>query len=290
MSKKIAIVCDSAGSLTDEMIKKYDIKTSYLMIIFGVESFEEFKELSPSEFVSKCAAQTELPSTSQPAIGVTSKLYESIFAEGYEEIIHISISSGLSGSYQSAVTAAEMVMEEQNKPNTIHVVDSLTVAWPQGSLALSAAQLVKDGLSSSEVLTKIDELKSTQHVNASVKTLDNLKKGGRLSNASALLGSMLQIKPIVAMNEEGKLVPINKVRTFKKALAALIEAAQDANLDETYEIGIMQVQNIEDANFVKAELAKIYPNININVLPLSLVVSAHVGEGTIGLTWIKKAY
>ena len=282
MSKKIAIVSDSSAGLTEEMLKEYDIYTSYLMVIFGNDSYQEFKELTPAKFIELSSAQEELPTTSQPAPGLTVEIYENIFKEGYDEIIHITISSGLSGSYQSAVNAAAMVDADK-----IHVFDSKTVAFPQGGLAIKAAKLAKDGKDVAEIISELEKAQETSHVSATVKTLENLKKGGRLSNASAVIGGMLQIKPIIAMSAEGKLEAVAKVRTFKKAIQALTDTAKDADLDETYEIAIIHMQNLEDATPLKDVVAELYPNNTVHILPLSLTVAAHVGEGTLAISWVK---
>lgn len=282
MSKKVAIIADSTGCLSEEMLKAHHIHTSYLMIIFGNDSYQEFKEISPAKFLELSASQEELPSTSQPSPGLTVELYENLLKEGYEEIVHVTISSQLSGSYQSAIHAASMVDEKK-----IHVFDSLTVAFPQGALAMIASRLAEEGMNAAQIITALEEARDTTHISASVKTLDNLKKGGRLSNASAVIGSMLQIKPVLAMSKEGKLEAVAKVRTFKKALQALIDTAAEANLDESYEIAVMHMENLDDATFVKEALQTLYPNVTTHILPLSLVVSAHVGEGTIGVTWVK---
>jgi len=282
MSKKIAIVSDSSAGLTEEMLKEYDIYTSYLMVIFGNDSYQEFKELTPAKFIELSSAQEELPTTSQPAPGLTVEIYENIFKEGYDEIIHITISSGLSGSYQSAVNAAAMVDADK-----IHVFDSKTVAFPQGGLAIKAAKLAKDGKDVAEIISELEKAQETSHVSATVKTLENLKKGGRLSNASAVIGGMLQIKPIIAMSAEGKLEAVAKVRTFKKAIQALTDTVKDADLDETYEIAIIHMQNLEDATPLKDVVAELYPNNTVHILPLSLTVAAHVGEGTLAISWVK---
>lgn len=282
MSKKIAIVADSSASVSDELTQKYNIFTSYMMIIFGSDSYQEFKEISPAKFFELSASQSELPTTSQPVIGLTVELYEQLLADGYDEIIHITISSGLSGSYQSAINAADMVDADK-----IHVFDSRTVAFPQGILTVKAAELASAGTPAEEIIAVLEGLRAHSHICATVKTLDNLRKGGRLSNASAVIGSMLQVKPIIAMSPEGKLEAVGKVRTFKKAIAALVEQAKDANLDESYEIAIIHVINPEEGEALKAEIAAIYPNIKIHLLPLSLTVSAHVGEGTLAVAWGK---
>ena len=282
MSKKIAVITDSSASLSDELLKEYNIFTSYLLIVFGNDYYQEFKEISPEKFAELSAAQEELPTTSQPAIGVTMELYESILAQGYDDIIHITISSGLSGSYQSAVNAAEMVSADK-----IHVFDSKSVAFPQGALAIKASQLATEGEDVKAIIHALETMQTTMHVSATVKTLENLKKGGRLSNASAVIGSMLQVKPVVSMSAEGKLEAVAKVRTFKKAIAALVDMVREANLDETYEIGVIHVLNPEEGMQLQAMISEIYPSIKIDLIPLSLVVSAHVGEGTLAVTWAK---
>lgn len=282
MSNKIAIVSDSSAGLADEMLKEYGIYTSYLLIVFDNDSYEEFKEITPEKFFELSATQDELPTTSQPVLGSTIETYENILKDGYDEIIHITLSSGLSGSYQSALHAASMV-----DPKKIHVFDSKTVAFPQGALAIAAAKLAKAGKDVPEIISELERIQETMHVSATVKTLDNLKKGGRLSNASAIIGSMLQVKPIISMSAEGKLEAVSRVRTFKKAVQTLIDITTQANLDDSYEIGIIQVLNPEDAATLKEAISEIYPSITIHILPLSLAVSAHVGEGTVAVTWVK---
>ena len=282
MLNKIAIISDSSAGLSEEVLKEYSIYTSYLMVIFGNDSYQEFKELSPDEFARLSAEQEELPTTSQPALGLIVEMYENLLNEGFDDIIHITISGGLSGAYQSAMNAAEIVNADR-----IHVFDSKSVSFPQGVLAVTAAKLAKAGKNAIVIISELEKVQKTIHVSASVKTLENLKKGGRLSNASAVIGSMLQVKPIIAMSAEGKLEAIAKVRTFKKAIQYLIDTAKAANLDESYEIGVIHVLNLEDAETLKNAIAELYPNITIHVLPLSLVVSAHVGEGLVALTWVK---
>ena len=282
MIKKVAIVTDSTGCLTDDLLKEYNIHTNYLNIIFGTSSYQEFKEISSAKFIELMNAQEELPTTSQPAPGVTMDLYESLLANGYDEIIHITISSGLSGTYQAALTAASNVKE-----GSIHVFDSKTVIFPQGAMAIAAAKLANSGHSVHEILTRLEEIKHENFILGAVKNLDNLKKGGRLSNLQAYFGNLLNVKPIISMTEVGKLEAIEKVRTFKKALAHLIDETINANLDESYELSIMHLENTSDAMTVLNALQSAYPNHNIHLLPLSLVIGVHTGDGTVGVAWSK---
>jgi len=282
MSNKVAIITDSTGCLTEDMLKEYNIHTSYLMIIFGNESYQEFKQISPAKFLELSSTQKELPSTSQPAIGLTVELYENLLAEGYEDIIHITISSQISGSYQSAISAADMVDADK-----IHVFDSKTLTFPQGALAIEAAKLANNGASASEILKILEGMRTHTNLTAGIKVLDNLKKGGRLSNAEAAIGGLLQIKPIVHLTKSGLIEAAGKVRTFKKAIQFLVDTAKNANLDESYEICILNMENPEDAATLKTAVKEVYPNIKIHELPLSLVVAVHVGPGAVGVSWIK---
>ena len=282
MSSKVAIITDSTACLTEEILNEYNIHTSYLMIIFGNDSYQEFKQISPTKFLELSSTQKELPSTSQPAIGLTVELYEKLLAEGHTEIIHITLSAAISGSYQSAVNAADMVDKSK-----IHIFDSKTLTFPQGALAIEAAKLANNGVVADEIIQMLTKMRKHNSLMATVKTLDNLKKGGRLSNAEATIGGLLQIKPIVYLTEEGIIEAAGKVRTFKKAIQFLVDKAKDANLNEDYEICILHMENPEDATIFKTTIQEVYPKIKIHELPLSLVVAVHVGPGAVGISWAK---
>lgn len=284
MQKKIAIVTDSTGCLSEDLVKKYQIYINYLMIVFGTDSYQEFKEISPNKFIELSATQKELPSTSQPAIGSTIEIYKKAFADGYDEIIHVTLSSVLSGTYATAISAAEMVDSEK-----IHVFDTKGIAYVQGALAIEAAKLVKDGKSIDEIKVRLSQLTKNMTTFMAVNDLTNLRKGGRISAFSASLGSVLQVKPIITMTPEGGLEPAGKVRTFKKAIAFLVNAARDAHLNPAKdEISILHMENPDAAAQIKAEVLKIYPNIKISQAPLSLVVAVHSGPGAAAVAWIKK--
>lgn len=282
MGNKVAIITDSTASLTPELLAEHNIYSSYLMIIFGTDSYQEFKELSPAKFLELSSSQKDLPSTSQPAIGLTVELYEELLAKGYDEIIHVTISSEISGSYQSAVSASEMVNADK-----IHVFDSRTLVFAQGMLAIEASKMAKDGMSASEILPILEKMRPTTNLTAAIKTLENLKKGGRLSNAEAVIGGILQVKPIVHLTTEGKIEAAGKVRTFKRALDFLIDTVKNANLDESYELCVLNMENPEEGAIVKTAVQALHPNMTIHESPLSLVVSAHVGPGAVAVSWIK---
>ena len=285
MGNKIAIVTDSTASLTPELLAQYNIHSSYLMIIFGEDAYQEFKEITPAKFLELCAAQPELPTTSKPAIGLTVELYEKLFADGYEEIIHVTISGAVSGSYGSAVSAAEMVNADK-----IHVFDSKTMVFGQGGLAIEASKMAAAGKSVAEILPVLEELRSHTALIAAAKTLENLRKGGRVSNASAVIGGVLQIKPVVHLTPSGTIEALGKVRTFKKAIQFLVDQARDAKLDENaYEFCVLNMENPEEGAVLKSMIRDVYPQIAIHETPLSLVVGSHIGPGAVAVAWYKRA-
>lgn len=279
---KIAIVSDSTGCIPAEELKALDIHVNYISIVFGTESYREFVDMTPEQFLERCANYSGLPTTSQPSPGQTIELYESLLEQGYEDIIHINISSQLSGSHQNALNCAEMV-----NPEHIHVFDSRTVAYPQGMLAVYAAKKAQEGASVQEILEYLEMMRDNNELYAAINDLTNLRKGGRLSNVEAALGSLLQIKPVCQIQPDGTLQAIEKIRTFKKSLKRLIEIAKEANLSDDYQIVVMHIGNEEGAKTLQAELKAIYPNHEINIYPISLVVAVHGGPGAVAMGWVK---
>lgn len=279
---KVAIVSDSTGCIPAETVKALDIYVNYISVVFGTESYREFIDMSPEEFLERSANYNGLPTTSQPSPGQTIALYESLFGQGYEDIIHINISSQLSGSHQTALTCAEMV-----NPEHIHVFDSRTVTYTQGMFAVYAAMKAKEGASAQEILEYLEMIRENNQFYAAINDLTNLRKGGRLSNVEAALGSLLQIKPICQIQPDGTFQAVEKIRTFKKALKRLIEISKDAQLTEDYQLVVMHIGNEEAAKTVQTELQEIYPNHEINIYSISLVVAVHGGPGAVAVGWVK---
>ena len=279
---KVAIVSDSTGCIPAETVKALDIYVNYISVVFGTESYREFIDMSPEEFLERSANYNGLPTTSQPSPGQTIALYESLFEQGYEDIIHINISSQLSGSHQTALTCAEMV-----NPEHIHVFDSRTVTYTQGMFAVYAAMKAKEGASAQEILEYLEMIRENNQFYAAINDLTNLRKGGRLSNVEAALGSLLQIKPICQIQPDGTFQAVEKIRTFKKALKRLIEISKETQLTEDYQLVVMHIGNEEAAKTVQTELQEIYPNHEINIYSISLVVAVHGGPGAVAVGWVK---
>lgn len=278
---KTAVITDSTAYLPDELLEKYEIFTIPLSVVMGDETYRENVDITTDEFFEKMAAMDDLPTTSQPSIGDYILLLESLYRDGYTDVISFHLSAKISGTYQSAVSAGESV-----EGINVHVIDSEVAAYVQGFLALYAAQN-KDKLSLEEIVENVEEMKKKENTNAYfiVDTLTNLQKGGRLSNAQALVGSLLKVKPILDF-KDGMIVPYEKVRTKKKAkkkvqevFAKEIEEHQDKNITAV----IIHSNAVEEGREWKKEMESLYPHVTFTLSYFGPVIATHLGEGALGL-------
>lgn len=278
---KTAVITDSTAYLPDELLEKYEIFTIPLSVVMGDETYRENVDITTDEFFEKMAAMDDLPTTSQPSIGDYILLLESLYRDGYTDVISFHLSAKISGTYQSAVSAGESV-----EGINVHVIDSEVAAYVQGFLALYAAQN-KDKLSLEEIVENVEEMKKKENTNAYfiVDTLTNLQKGGRLSNAQALVGSLLKVKPILDF-KDGMIVPYEKVRTKKKAkkkvqevFAKEIEEHQDKNITAV----IIHSNAEEEGREWKKEMESLYPHVTFTLSYFGPVIATHLGEGALGL-------
>lgn len=278
---KTAIVADSTAYLPEELVEKYDIYTIPLSVVMEDETYRENVDITTEEFFEKMANMEALPSTSQPSIGDYILLLESLYRDGYTDVISFHLSAEVSGTYQSALSAGESV-EELN----VHVIDSEVAAFVLGFLVLYAAQN-KDKMPLEELLENVEEMKKQVNTNAYfiVDTLTNLQKGGRLSNAQALVGSLLKVKPILNFND-GKIVPYEKIRTKKKAKKKVqevfereIEQHQGKNITAV----VIHSNAEEEGREWKAELEEKFPHVKFTMSYFGPVIATHLGEGALGL-------
>lgn len=217
---KIAVVTDSTAYIPNDLLDKYNIYTISLSVNFGDETYKEDLEITTEQFYEKIKTTGVLPTTSQPAIGEFIELYKKL-EEDYDEVISIHLSKKFSGTYEAAVSAGRMM--EKIK---VHVYDSELSAMPQGFYALRAAELVKDGEEVETILNELDQMKEKTRAYFMVDDLSHLKRGGRLSHAQALLGSLLSIKPILHI-VDGLIEPYEKIRTRKKAIRRIMSMLEE---------------------------------------------------------------
>lgn len=277
---KVAIVTDSNAGIRQNEAKELGIFVLPMPFSINGETFYEDINLSQEEFYEKLMNGAEV-FTSQPAVGDVKKLWDDVL-KNYDEIVHIPMSSGLSGSCQTALMLAE---EYENK---VYVVDSQRISVTQRYDVLDAKQMADDGKSAKEIHDILMEHKMHASIYITVNTLEYLSKGGRLTPAVALLGGMLKIKPVLQIQGE-KLDTFSKTRTMHKATKIMEDAiAKDIKErfgDDYHNVHICVAYTYDrDAGLeLKKELETIYPDANIICDPLSLSVSCHIGPHALAI-------
>lgn len=283
MSKIGLVVCGNSG--IDYLKHDYDIRVIRSMLLFGEEEFTDFVDITAEEFYQKLEDNPELsPSTAQTATGVILETYEQLKEDGYDEILVITISSKLSGTNEGARMAANMV-----EGIKVTVFDSLSVAYPEAYMVLTAAEMIKAGKKVPEILDKLIYIREHQGILVSVDTLKYLVKNGRLSGASGFVGSLLKIKPMLQLTREGKIEPVEKIRTRSKALSRMVEKFVQEHYNDNLTVFIAHAKADAEVEDVKAALFEKLPNLKtIEVTPLTPVVGAHAGPKTLAIGWVPK--
>lgn len=285
--KKVAIITDSNSGISQVEGKKLNIFVLPMPFTIDGKTFYEDINLTQEEFFEKLITGNEI-FTSQPLVGDVNNLWNEVLKE-YDEIVHIPMSSGLSGSCQTAMMLAE---EYDNK---VFVVNSQKVSVTQKWDVLNAIELAKQGKSAKEIKTILEENKADTRIFITVNTLEYLRKGGRITPAVALLGNMLKIKPILQINGE-KLDTFSKTRTTSKAIKIMIDAVEDSITNSLDPIGkgknvfiaVAYSYEKEQALELKKQLEEIYPEGEIFCDPLSLSISCHTGPHALAIAVSKK--
>jgi DegV family protein with EDD domain len=276
---RVKIVTDSTGYIAKEYLQANDIYMVPLSVYFEGSTMNEGFPGEFSGFFERLKVSKDFPSTSQPSIQAFYDVFKPIIDAG-EEIVTIVLSSKLSGTFNSAMAAAQMC-----NSGKIVVIDSETCGPNLKFLVERANQLSLQGKTKDEIADIINREKKDTGINITVGTLEYLKKGGRLSTAQAALGTMLNIKPIIAL-VYGKLESIGKVRGKSKAIESMIENIPS----NVKKISICQIENIEEAEEVKAILEEKFPEADVVLDDLGPVVGSHLGPKALGIcySWAAK--
>lgn len=272
----VRVVTDSACDLSDTLVEAMRIEVVPLSIRFGDDELVDREELSPEEFWDRLRSSTALPETSAPSAGKFEERFRGLVERGASGIICINLSSRLSATMQAAQVAANAVRDQC----PIVVIDSRTVSMGLGALCLTAARRAADGAKLEEIVEDVLSRRDRTRLFGALDTLEYLKKGGRIGNARALLGSMLSIKPIVEVHE-GAVEEAGKVRTRSKALHLLAEKARAQPIDS---LAVLhgQAPDVED---LLDMLADIFPRDDIVTGLVGPVIGTHAGPGVIGVSF-----
>ena len=214
---KVHILCDSTADLPEELLKT--LKVIPLVVCFGKKEYRDGVELSKEKFYKKLEKAKELPTTSQPSPAEMDELFRKITQDGDSAVL-ITISSKLSGTYQTALFMSEEYPE-------IHVVDSKNVAMATGALVELALKLADEGKTAKEIVAELEKARGRLHFIAVLDTLENLRKGGRISRAAAVAGTLLNIKPVIQVLEDGTLGILGKARGNKLGNQMMMKKANE---------------------------------------------------------------
>lgn len=275
----IGFVTDSTAYLRSDQVEAYGIRVVPLSVIIEGKAYREGIDMSNEEFYNLLPKLKQLPTTSQPPVGEFKAVFEEML-QTYDSVICLLLSANLSGTVQSAQTAAEMV-----DPNRITVVDSRISSYGIAGPLLDGVELAGKGASVSEIVQLWEKELASQEAYFLVDTLEFLHKGGRIGGAAAVFGSLLQIKPILTM-VEGRIDLFEKVRTHRRGLdriRALLDA--DVSSGRPIKLGVIHSTRLDDALALRQEVVEKYPNVQAEVYELGPVVGAHTGPGLLAFVY-----
>ncbi|WP_119326297.1 DegV family protein [Companilactobacillus musae] len=282
---KIAIVTDSTSYLPQEIVDKYNITVVPIEVVFNTKTYREDIDITTSQFYDLLQESPELPSTAQPSIGEMMNIYDKLAKEGYDTVISIHLASTISGFVNNLKSAAQTI-------DNINVVvyDSQITVRLMGYLAQEAARMAQENKPLDDIIARLDTLRDSIGESFVVDDLKNLVKGGRLSNTSAVIGTVLNIKPLLEFdNDSHKIVAYDKVRSMKKAKLKAEEKLAIAMDQATHPLRLLVI----DADDPKAgdrwagELHEKYPHVTLDRSYFGPVIGAHLGKGAIAIAWIR---
>lgn len=276
---KVAIMTDSTAYLSGTLQKQHDIHVVPLSVVFDDTSYREGIDITTEEFYQKVKAAEKLPKTSQPSIGQITEKFEKL-AGDYDAVVSIHLSSGISGTYQAVVSAGEMV-----EGIDVYPYDSEISCMAQGFYAIEAAEMAKVGKNPDEIVKQLDHMKESIRAYFMVDDLSHLQRGGRLNGAQAIVGSLLQVKPVLHFMDK-VIVPFEKIRTRKKALNRIIGLLEeDARKGKNIKVVFIHANNEQSAIELKNSVDAEYPNMDSMISYFGPVIGTHLGEGAIGVCW-----
>lgn len=273
----IKIVTDSASDLPREYAEQYQIEIVPLETSFGPEEkYLDGIDISPQEFWARLARAVHLPKTSQPPPQKFAEVFRYALTQG--SVLCVNLSSGLSGTFQSACLARKIL----GNPASLHIIDSLTASIGVGLLAIKAAQLAKEGLSFSQIVETITSYRDRLTTFCTLDNLENIVRGGRLSRLQGMVGNILDIKLILKGNAEGKIEVFEKVRGRKKALSRLVSLIHELGVDlQEKMVGISHLDCLEEVlELKKAIIDKCAPQ-QVIVVPMGSTIGTYAGKGGI---------
>lgn len=281
---KTAVVTDTASYLTPEQIKKYNITVLPITVILGNKQYKETEELTDQEFFDYLRNEKELPTTSQVSMGQIQEAYDRLVDEGYDTIISIHLSLGIT----SFMDNLRMFVKSYDRAK-VYPFDSMAASGAEADLVMMAGLLAQQGVEPTEIIKRLENLRDSTHILFAVDDLKHLSRTGRLSNHSAIIGSLLNVKPLLTF-KDGKIYAIAKERTMHRAykmIATEIKKYTEEHPDWNLHITIVDSNNREMLDKWSNDFQNDFPKARISKSHLGPAISVHTGEKTMGVVWDK---
>ncbi|WP_444685848.1 DegV family protein [Alkalicoccus luteus] len=275
---KVKIVTDSTVDLPADEMKTLSVTVVPLTVTIDGKSYQDGVDITAKEFLQKLKQSDDIPKSSQPAAGEFKRIYDELGADG-SEVISIHMSSGMSGTYQSAVQAAEMTN------TTVHTVDSAFISIALSFQVKEAAELAEKENGVEEILDRLEQVRKRTSLYIMVDTLEYLVKGGRIGRGRALVGSLLKIKPIASL-QDGVYTPVSKVRTYSQMIKQMKQQLeQDCQHASIKGIGIAQAGAEKLAGDLKQSLSGLDVPKSFPIVDTTPIISTHTGPGALALMY-----
>lgn len=281
MNKDIGIIVDSTVYLSEEVLKEHDIDVVSLNVLEGENEYKEV-DITP-DFVFKQQEAGKKLTTAQPSPESFKEAFEKKFKQGYKKVLAIVISKGISGTYQSALLGRDAT----DHTSDIHVFDTNNAGFGNELLALKLIELVNNKNSYEDIIKDMNQVIDNAGLFFTVENLFSLQRGGRLSRTQAFLGTVLRIRPIIRLNDEGKLKLVHKERTQKKMLTYIIKRIQeDIGDKKKVFVRLVHQRSEESQKQMKQLLEDVFKDVEITVNNyIGPVFSIHIGKKGFGVTW-----
>ncbi len=277
---KVAVVTDSSPYIPNEIIEENNIHVVPLTVIWGDENYYDGVDITPVQFYQRLETAKVMPSTSQPSVADFEVLFRKLHQQGYD-ILAVLISEDLSGTVSSATQAKNMLPEAR-----IEIINSRTLAMALGFQVLAAARAANQGASLEECKRLVLDAREKAGVIFVLDTLEFLHRGGRIGGAKRFVGTLLNVKPVLAI-EEGLVVPLDSVRTQKKALERIVDLIEERTAGhQNIRLATLHANNPETAQFILDQALKRIPVVEQVFSEVSPVIGTHAGPGAVGLAYL----
>ncbi len=279
---KIALVTDSTTYLPPELAKKYNISVAPQVLIWGDQTYQDGVDIQPNEFYAKLKTAKEMPTTAQVSVASFQEIFQNLVEQDFE-VLALLLSAKLSGTIQSAVQAKDLMGSAGEK---VHVIDSQSVAMALGFQVLAVARAAEQGASLQEALALAEKSREYTGIFFAVDTLEFLHRGGRIGGAQRFIGTMLNMKPILAI-QDGRVEGIERIRTKAKAHERVLElTVEKVNGRSPVHLATLHANAADDAKALLTRAEQVLHPIESFFTEVSPVVGTHAGPGTVGLAFM----